>query len=140
MSKKVLTVALLAVLGTMAVSCQKENIADFSSETTISDASTVYTVQYAVDGVLHTKTLSNEDEYRAFVKQLIELSRLGYEVEIANEYYSSIAIPTKESVTYTTPSEEDATNWTLQKMAEGYKVRTTFDETNNVHVCIAYKK
>lgn len=56
MRKKIISVALLAVLATMAVSCQKENVMDFESETVISQAGTVYTVQYAVNGVLHSAT------------------------------------------------------------------------------------
>lgn len=60
MSKKVLSVALLAVLGTMAVGCQKENITELRPETSISETGTVYTVQYAVDGVTHQITLHGD--------------------------------------------------------------------------------
>ncbi|MCQ2260762.1 MAG: hypothetical protein MJZ77_05180 [Bacteroidales bacterium] len=72
MRKKIISVALLAVLATMAVSCQKENVMDFESETVISQAGTVYTVQYAVNGVLHSATIHNEAEeqiliFRAFL-------------------------------------------------------------------------
>ena len=139
MSKKVLSVALLAVLGTMAVGCQKESITELQPETSISEAGTVYTVQYAVNGVLHTETLHSEEEYNALLMQLMALSRCGAVVEISDDNYSPNAFPTKESITYTTPSESDATNWTKQKMSEGYKVRVTYDTTNNVHVCTAYK-
>lgn len=48
MKRNMISVALFAVLATMAVSCQKENVIDFAPETTISEAGTVYTVQYAV--------------------------------------------------------------------------------------------
>ena len=41
MSKKVLSVALLVVLGTMAVGCQKENITELRPETSISETGTV---------------------------------------------------------------------------------------------------
>lgn len=49
MKKQVISVALFAVLATMAVSCQKENVTDHVPGTSISEASAVYTVQYAVD-------------------------------------------------------------------------------------------
>lgn len=49
MKKNMISVALFVVLATMAVSCQKENVMDFVSETAVSEAGTVYTVQYAVD-------------------------------------------------------------------------------------------
>lgn len=61
MNRKVITIALLAVLGTMATGCQKENFADATSESAISEASTVYTVQYAVNGVEHTVTLYGDE-------------------------------------------------------------------------------
>ena len=139
MSKKVLSVALLVVLGTMAVGCQKENITELQPETSISETGTVYTVQYAVDGVLHTETLHSEEEYNALLMQLMALSRSGAVVEISDDNYSPNAFPTKESITNTTPSESDATKRTKQKMSEGYKVRVTYDTTNNVHVWTAYK-
>ena len=139
MSKKVLSVALLVVLGTMAFGSQKESITEPQPETSISETGTVYAVQYAVDGVLHTETLHSEEEYNALLMQLMALSRSGAVVEISDDNYSPNAFPTKESITYTTPSESDATNWTKQKMSEGYKVRVTYDTTNNVHVCTAYK-
>ena len=53
MKRNMISVALFAVLATMAVSCQKENVIDFAPETTISEAGTVYTVQY---------TISNDNE------------------------------------------------------------------------------
>lgn len=53
MRKQFISVALFAVLATMAVSCQKENVMDIAPETSVSETGTVYTVQYAVDGVLH---------------------------------------------------------------------------------------
>jgi len=139
MSKKVLSVALLAVLATMADGCQKENITELRPETSISEVSTVYTVQYAVDGVLHTKTLHNEEEYNALLMQLMALSRSGAEVEISDDNYSPNAFSTKESVSYTTPSESEAIKWTKQKMSEGYKVMVTYDTNNNLYVCTAYK-
>lgn len=49
MNKTTKIMALLPVLATMAVSCQKENVTDHVPGTSISEASAVYTVQYAVD-------------------------------------------------------------------------------------------
>lgn len=139
MSKRVLSVALLAVLGTMAVGCQKENITELRPETSISEAGTVYTVQYAVDGVLHTETLHSEEEFDSLLTQLMALSRSGAVVEMSGDNYSPNAFSTKESITFITDSEVEATSWTKQKMAEGYRVRVTYDTLNKVHVCTAYK-
>lgn len=54
MNRKAITIALLAVLGTMATGCQKENIVEPQSAT--AEVGTVRTVLYAVDGVEHRVT------------------------------------------------------------------------------------
>jgi len=139
MNRKVITIALLAVLGTMATGCQKENFADVTSESAISEASTVYTVQYAVDGVLHIATLQSKEEVNALLMQLMALAREGYNVEVFDNNYSPSASPTKEVVTYTTSSDTAATEWTATKMSEGYTVQITYNQSDNTYTCRAFK-
>ena len=62
MKKQFISAALIAVLTTMAVSCQKENVMDLASGTTVSEAGTVCTVQYAVDGALHSTVISSDND------------------------------------------------------------------------------
>lgn len=139
MNRKVITIALLAVLGTMATGCQKENFADVTSESAISEASTVYTVQYAVDGVLHIATLQSKEEVNALLMQLMALAREGYNVEVFDNNHSPSASPTKEVVTYTTSSDTAATEWTATKMSEGYTVQITYNQSDNTYTCRAFK-
>ena len=139
MNRKVITIALLAVLGTMATGCQKENFADATSKSAISEASTVYTVQYAVDGVLHIATLQSKEEVNALLMQLMALAREGYNVEVFDNNYSPSASPTKEVVTYTTSSDTAATEWTATKMSEGYTVQITYNQSDNTYTCRAFK-
>ena len=113
MNKKVLTVALMAVLGTMAVGCQKEM------------------------GVMHTAMPKSEEEYDALLMRLVILTRSGYEVEVSDDNYVPSALATKETLEYKTPNEADAFNWTKQKSREGYKVRMVYDEKKCEHICIA---
>ena len=54
MKKKFMSVALLAVLGTMAVGCQKEAIVE--PQTIVAEVGTVRTVSYSVNGVTHRVT------------------------------------------------------------------------------------
>lgn len=54
MKQNVITVALFAVLATMAVSCQKENLVE--PQSAFAEIGTVRTVSYAVDGVAHRVT------------------------------------------------------------------------------------
>ncbi len=139
MNRKVITIALLAVLGTMATGCQKENFADVTSESAISEASTVYTVHYAVDGVMHIATLQSKEEVNALLMQLMALAREGYNVEVFDNNYSPSASPTKEVVTYTTSSDTAATEWTATKMSEGYTVQITYNQSDNTYTCRAFK-
>lgn len=137
MKKNMISVALFVVLATMAVSCQKENVMDFASETAVSEVGTVYTVQYAVDGVLHSATIHNEAEEQALMQYLMALTREGHEVSIYDEEAYSHSVATKETQVHTTTSEANATAWTLQKIHEGYKVTTIHNTDTGEYTCIA---
>lgn len=137
MKKHVISVALLAVLATMAVSCQKENVTDFASETIVSQTGTVYTVQYAVNGVLHTITISNDDEWDAFMQTVFALSREGYRVSIMDGNRQFNVFSPKETVVYTTTKETDATTWSKKKVSEGYQVTVVFNKETGEYICIA---
>lgn len=115
MNKKVLSVALLATLGMAATSCQKEDCVDTMHEAFISEAGTVYTVQYAVDGVLHSASFQNEEEVDALLMHLMMLAREGYDVMFFDNNYNPNAISQKEVVTYTTSSDAEAKNGLKKK-------------------------
>ena len=129
--------AILAVLSMMTVSCQKENAMEISSETSVSEVGTVYTVQYAVDGVLHSATIHNEAEEQALMQYLMALTREGHEVSIYDEEAYSHSVATKETQVHTTTSEANATAWTIQKVHEGYKVTTIHNTDTGEYTCIA---
>lgn len=139
MNKKVLSVALLATLGMAATSCQKEDCVDTMHEAFISEAGTVYTVQYAVDGVLHSASFQNEEEVDALLMHLMMLAREGYDVMFFDNNYNPNAISQKEVVTYTTSSDAEATKWSKEKMTEGYTVHISYNQSNNTITCTAYK-
>ena len=137
MRKYVIPVALLAVLATMAISCQKENEMDFASETVISEAGTVYTVQYAVNGVLHAITISNDGEWDAFMQTIFALSREGYEVRIVDENRPANRSFAKETQVYTTTNESNASAWTQKKVLGGYQVTVVYNQATGEYTCIA---
>ena len=137
MKKKMIPAAILAVLSMMTVSCQKENAMEISSETSVSEVGTVYTVQYAVDGVLHSATIHNEAEEQALMQYLMALTREGHEVSIYDEEAYSHSVATKETQVHTTTSEANATAWTIQKVHEGYKVTTIHNTDTGEYTCIA---
>lgn len=69
MKKQVISVAFFAVLATMAVSCQKENLVE--PQSAVAEIGTVRTVSYAVDGVAHQVTLHGDAEWDAFVDSMM---------------------------------------------------------------------
>ncbi len=117
MKRNIISVALIAVLATTVVSCQKENVMDFAPETNVSEAGIVYTVQYFVNGVLHSITISNDGEWDAFMQTVFALSREGYDVRIMDENRPTNGFSTKETQVYTTTNESNASTWT-QKIAD----------------------
>lgn len=139
MKKHMISVALIAVLATMAVSCQKEDISTMATETSVSDARTVYTVQYAVDGVLHSATIHNEAEEQALMQYLMALTREGKEVSIYDENAYNNSIATKDTQVHTTTSEENASTWSIGKTREGYKVTIVFNSDTSEYTCIAIR-
>ena len=137
MKKRLVSVALLAVLSTMAVSCQKETVAEPQSKN--AELGTVYTVRYAVNGITHTETLGSDAEYDALLLRLFALARMGYEVEIMNGDGPANATLALEVITFSTTNEQEAIAWVKQKALEGYRVHMSFDQTTGTYNCIAYR-
>lgn len=135
MKKHFISVALFAVLATMAVSCQKENIVDPQSAT--AEVGTVRTVLYAVDGVEHRVTLYGDDAWESFVDSMMDLTEQGYDVRIINENAATHRVGTKDVQTMTTSSQSEARTWAMQKADEGYTVTTHYE--NGQYKCIAVR-
>jgi len=137
MYKTITTIALFAVLGTMAVSCQKENLVN--ENFVVAENVTVYTVSYTVDGVTHQLTLIGEEAWQDFLHHMLALAEEGHQVTFRNEEAASRAVPTKETVTYTTTNQDDAFYWSEKMVNEGYVVTIKFDKESGVYTCIAIK-
>ena len=112
---------------------------DIAPETSVSETGTVYTVQYAVNGVLHSITISNDSEWDAFMQTVFALSREGYDVRIMDENRPANGFSTKDTQVYTTSSEANASTWTKEKVKTGYQVSISYDETSGVYTCVAQK-
>lgn len=137
MNKTIRTIALIAVLGTMTVGCQKEQ--EIEPQSSVTEIGTVYTVQYAVDGVLHLETLIGEQAWSDFLHRMLALAEEGCEVSVSNENITSRVVATKEVVTYSSSSQEDAYSWCDKMVLSGYTVTITYDKEKNVYNCIAIK-
>ena len=139
MRRNVITVALFTVLVTMAVSCQKDDVTNSTPELSVSEACTVYTVQYAVDGVLHHTTLHSKPERTDFFRQLFAMAKNGHEVVFYDGGKTEQCFATKDVIHYSTTDEDDALAWADKMYDNGYKVRISFDEENKVFNCVAWK-
>lgn len=136
MNKRIIPIAMLAVLGTMATSCQKEIITN--PQSSITEISETYTVQYAVNGVLHTSTLYSEDEYIAFIRGLMSMAREGYSVCVSNNVIADSGF-TKEKLEFSTTSEDEAIHWLTEKAKDGYTVYMSYDKETGMYNCTAVK-
>ena len=137
MRKIFTTISLLAVLGTLAVSCQKENIIDETS--IVEENGNVYTVSYTVNGVTHQLTLVGDDAWHDFLNRMLALAEEGYKVSFRNEETVSRIVSTKEVVTYTTKEREKAYAWADAMVEEGYTVFISFDNDTGIYTCEAVK-
>lgn len=137
MRKTFTTIALVAMLGALAVSCQKENIID--EPPVVAENGTVYTVSYAVDGVTHQLTLVGDEAWRDFLNRMMALAEEGHEVTFRNEEAASRVVSTKEVVTYSTSSHDDAYSWAEKMVDDGYTVTITFDKEKKIYTCYAIK-
>lgn len=135
MSKVIKTLAVFMLLGTLAVSCQKENMVEPNA--TEVQACTVRTVSYTIDGVEHLTVLHGDEEWDAFLSWMLALSKEGRQVSFRNPNASNTTAQAKEVITYTTTSEEDAKRWTNKMFDEGYSVTYYFDDDLKAWVCIA---
>lgn len=137
MNKTTKTIALFSVLSLMTVGCQKENTADYVPENSVAETSTVCTVQYSIDGVLHQTTLHSKTERTEFFRLLIAMTQNGHEVFFYDSATTSQNVFTKEIVYFSTASEEEALAWADKMVDDGYKVSVTFDPDNKVFNCVA---
>ena len=93
MKRNMISVALFAVLATMAVSCQKENFME--PQSSVMEVDSVRSVLYSVNGVEHSVTLYNDEEWDAFVDTMMSLARQGYDVRFVDQNAAAHSIATK---------------------------------------------
>lgn len=136
MRRNIITVALFAVLSTMAVSCQKENLEELQLVTT--ETASARTIQYTIDGVEQIITLHGDEEWDVFVAQMMSLARQGHDVSICDTSIASHGALTKDVQTFTTTSQSEAIAWTKEMVNQGYTVDTTYKD--GVYICVAIRK
>lgn len=137
MVKRTRTVALFIVLSMAAVSCQKETFFDVDGNAV--EQSVSRKVSYMIDGVFYQATLHNDADWDALMHRLLTLAREGHHVVIAQGDSVTSLSMSKDVITFTTTSEEEANHWAEQMIQQGYSVSINFDDEAGEWKCIAYK-
>ncbi len=142
MKKTIISVALLAVLTSLAVSCQKEeaDITSATPSTVIAENDTLRTVVYTIDGVSYRLTLVGDQAWHDFLSRMFALAEEGRTVTFFNEEAASRVLPSKVVETHSTSNKEEAYQWAEQKINEGYTVTVVFDEKTGIYTCYAFKR
>ncbi len=130
-------VVLLSVLCIAAVGCQKETIVEHN--TGMQQTMRVRTVTYSIDGVTQQIVIRGDEAWMDFLKQLTALARQGRRIQFRCEESRATTSTTKEVVTYTTTSENDAMIWCDKMTNEGYSVTMVYDEKQGKFICTAIK-
>ena len=137
MKKNIISVALLAVFSTMAVSCQKENIND--SQMFMSQNEGSRTMLVTIDGISQTLTFSSDSDWIQFMERMTATAREGHTVSIMNATAQYTNNAAKEKIVYTTQIEANAISWSNKMLADGYTVEINYDSNTKTYTCIATK-
>lgn len=138
MKKTLTTMALVAVLGVMAVSCHKEQMNETMRQA--SDANDVRRVNYTVDGEMHQIELCSDEAWDAFVSRMMNLAQNGHVISMVDEEAADITYAAKEAIVFRTPNQQEAEAWSERMVKDGYTVEVAFDKKNGEFICVATRK
>ena len=114
---------------TNAQACQKES--------NVEHQGTVYTVRYVVDDVTHTVTLCGEQAWQDFLHRLFALAEEGRHVSFAKEEVSDSVGSLRETVTFTTPNQQEAVTWANNMVKQGFVVSIDYNPRTGLYTCTA---
>lgn len=128
---------LIALLGILAVGCQKENQVETSiANNTPAEAKTMTVMHYEVNGITYYDTLNSDPEVDAFYDNMLVLA---YNGDIVTIYGNTVTTMTdmRDIVTFSTSETEKAKAWIAQKILEGYIVTIQYDHDTGKYTCTA---
>ena len=135
MKKTIIKVAILALLGTIAVSCQKEAEPITSSVCSQSE----YNVRYTIDNRIYHASLQTSEEWHTFLSDMLALTRQGHRISVQRTSTSSQILPTKDVVTFETTNMDEALEWANMMIEQGYEVFLEYDEESGLYSLTAKK-
>ena len=131
MKKVFRNVAVIGLLGLATVSCMKEDIVTTGSVVTVEP------VHYTVGDSHGIENVYGDEEWDNFLRRMLALAREGYVVTFSIGAPSTNA--SKDVVTYSTRSEEEAIAWAKNMTSQGYTVSIDFDQNTGFYNCTAIK-
>ncbi len=134
---KIKTFTLIALLGILAVGCQKENQVETSiTNNTPAEAKTTTIMRYDVNGTTFYDTLYSAPEVDAFYDNMLTLAYSGDTVTI---YGNTVTAMTemRDVVTFSTDDAQKAKAWIAQKHLDGYDVTIQYDPETGKYNCTA---
>ncbi len=137
MKKRIIPIALLAVLSLAAASCQKETIEKPNVQ--IQQSTSVHNITYTIDGATFHRTIRGEQNWLAFIDWMSSLAKEGYTVTFRDDNTYNTSQSSKERVEYTTNDKDDAIKWCNNMIVQGYEVSMQYDEETGKYTCIAIK-
>ena len=137
MKRIITTVALFTVLGTLAVSCQKDSF-NLQDPINVENAKK-YSVIYSIDGKSYHITLTGDNAWRDFLDRMFDLAEKGHRVTFCNEENHTQVISSKETIKFTTIKRQEAYEWAEQMVEDGYTVTVDYDSTTGIYTCTAIK-
>lgn len=120
------------LLGLAMVGCTQDSV--FSN--TQSESST-FSVTYIVQGRSYYENPITDEEWSSFLDRMLALAEEGYTVQFWGA--GTPTYPSKEKITHTTTSQDEAKEWCRTKEEEGYRVTLTYNQATGVYTCIAVK-
>ena len=134
MKKVLITVALFALLGPLAVSCQKE--AEPVTSSVCSQAE--YNVRYSIDNRIYHANLQTPEEWHTFLSDMLALSRKHHRISI-HRLNNNWTIASKESVVFKTLDQKEANAWAEEMLLAGYDIIIEFDAETGYYIITAIR-
>jgi len=133
---KIKTFTLIALLGILAVGCQKENQVETITIHNPTGAKTATVMHYEVNGNTFYDTLNSDPEVDAFYDNMLVLA---YNGDIVTIYGNTVTAMTemRDVVTFSTDDAQKAKAWIAQKHLDGYDVTIQYDPETGKYNCTA---
>ncbi len=124
---------LSVVLGSMAVSCQKDYSLENNEICQKNLANVNLRLHYSIDGQVYQQTFDSKEDRENFISYLIGLTCEGRIIVIGGNSNPNYAPENKDTKTFTTSSKEEMDAWVNEMVEELYEVTVTFDKKTGLY-------